>query len=606
MGQNSQNPAESAPQERISSQQLSVYLASFPDAIVVWDREGKIRFLNAAACTLFEVQASDALVGTPAQQFFQRYVWSDEQQRPFFFAPWLLDPASVQEETVPRSYEQILVLGLPSRRTVCLELRCSLVLDADQLRLGIISVFHETTPRCQRALHIQRVYEALVALDEAIESIPEQSYLVCSDETFLFSAPVILVEQQLVDVIRQTLACWRVSLSAFSSPSLHISYVVGSGFTAEEEQRLWKLGKRFLFTDFVDETVLARLQAHQEVVITTDRIRIPTGFPPGFGVATLLAIPLFLDQNLTGLLLVHKQGWEYEYTQEEIDLVKAVAAQAQLLIECLSCLCEPGGKQARELVLPEADRLSKDFLNLASHELRTPLTGIKGNLQLAQRRLERLRRDLSQQSERTSEQLEQTWRSLEAAEQSVWLQERMIQDMIDDARLQADQLDLAFSPCDLLVLLKQAVAKQQASVPEQVIGLDILTSESTIPLLADSGRITQVLTIYLATALASSPTARPVTVRVQEEGHVVRVSVHDEGPGISPEEQRCLWERLYRGKGSSVQQELDLSGGLRFYLCRALIERHHGTVGVESTPGQGTTFWLTLPIARPVEGPALR
>jgi signal transduction histidine kinase len=175
--------------------------------------------------------------------------------------------------------------------------------------------------------------------------------------------------------------------------------------------------------------------------------------------------------------------------------------------------------------------------------------------------LERFKRSLDQQSERMSEHLEQTRQSLDAAEQSVRLQERMIQNIIDDARIQADQLDLSLSPCDLLVLVKQAMAKQQTSVPERAIELKILTPEPTIPVLADAGRITQVLTLYLANALDSSSAERPVTVQVQEEDQMARVSVHDEGPGIPPEEEGRLWDRFYRGKGSSVQHELDLSLG---------------------------------------------
>ncbi|GHO63508.1 hypothetical protein KSC_024000 [Ktedonobacter sp. SOSP1-52] len=599
MGQNPKPPAESTQKERISSQQLESLCASLPDAIVAWDWAGKILSLNAAALTLFEVQDSSTFVGTSTQQFLQRYTWHDEQQRPFFFPSWLLAPTTHKEATTSRSYEQTLVLGLPSHRKVFLEMRCSLVRDAKQQPRGMLSVFHEVAPRYQKALHIQRVYEALVHLNEAIARIPEHLSLAFPDKTLLFSPPVIFVDQQLVDVIRQVLACWRVSLMAFRAPTFHIFHIVGSGFSAEQERLFREKRGHLLFADFFDQTVLARLQANQEVILAPHRLRIPTGYPAELGTATLLVIPLFWQQNLIGMLLISKHGWENGYSQEEIDLVRAVAAQALLLIECLSYLPEYGGEQTRERVLPEAERLSNDFLRLASHELRTPLTGIKGNLQLAQRRLERLKRDLDQQSERMGEHLKQTRQSLEAAEQSVQLQERMVQDIIDDARLQTDQLDLSLKSCDLLVLVKQTVAKQQASVPKRAIELEILASEPTMLVLADAERITQVLTIYLATALAYSPAERPVTVNVQEEDQRARVSVHDEGPGIPSEEQGRLWDRFYRGKGSAVQHELDLSLGLRFYLCRALIERHHGTVGVQSAPGQGTTFWLTLPIARP-------
>lgn len=172
----------------------------------------------------------------------------------------------------------------------------------------------------------------------------------------------------------------------------------------------------------------------------------------------------------------------------------------------------------------------------------------------------------------------------------------MIQDMIDDARIQTNQLELSLERCDLLVLLKEALAKQQQSRPERMIVLEILPREQAVPIMADAERIKQVVDTYVANALAYSPTERPVTVRLAVEETVARVSVQDEGPGISVEEQAHLWERFYRAKGSAVQHELDLSLGFSLYLCRAFIERHHGSVGVQSTPGQGTTFWFTLPI----------
>src|SRR5258708_4122600 len=218
MSRNPKPPAESAQQEWMSSQQLEACFAPLPEAVVVWERGGKILSFNAAALSLFEVRASGSFVGTSAQQFFQHYTWWDEQQRPFILAPWLLDLTTLKDEAASRSCEQTLVLGLPSHRKVFLELRCSPVLDADQQPIGMLLVFHEVAPRYQKALQIQRVYKALLALNEAIARIPEQMHEACSDETLLFSPPVLLVGQQLVDVIRQVLVCWGVSLVALSSP----------------------------------------------------------------------------------------------------------------------------------------------------------------------------------------------------------------------------------------------------------------------------------------------------------------------------------------------------------------------------------------------------
>jgi signal transduction histidine kinase len=126
--------------------------------------------------------------------------------------------------------------------------------------------------------------------------------------------------------------------------------------------------------------------------------------------------------------------------------------------------------------------------------------------------------------------------------------------------------------------------------------LESLPPEHVVPVLADAERITQVIASYLANALSYSPADQPVTVQLWVEGAVARVSVQDQGPGIQGEEQERIWERLYRAKGIAVQHELDLSLGLGFYLSRAFIEGHQGSVGVQSAPGGGTTFWFTLPV----------
>src|SRR5258708_19244809 len=102
-------------------------------------------------------------------------------------------------------------------------------------------------------------------------------------------------------------------------------------------------------------------------------------------------------------------------------------------------------------------RVTSEFLTRASHDLNTPLTVIKGNLQVAQRRLSTLKRQLVAQHEGMSEQLEQVQSPLASAAQSARLQERIIKDLLDDARLQANTLELHLQPCDLTALLRAAL-----------------------------------------------------------------------------------------------------------------------------------------------------
>jgi signal transduction histidine kinase len=141
------------------------------------------------------------------------------------------------------------------------------------------------------------------------------------------------------------------------------------------------------------------------------------------------------------------------------------------------------------------------------------------------------------------------------------------------------------------------MAEQHQFAPEHSVVLESLVAEKQVLIRADVSRLKRVIFTYLKNAFDYSPADRPVIVQVAVVNGGVRVSVHDEGPGIPLEEQEHLWERLYRAKGIAVQHELDLSLGLGLYLCKAFIEQHHGSVGVQSAPGHGATLWFTLPLA---------
>src|SRR5262249_34870372 len=131
------------------------------------------------------------------------------------------------------------------------------------------------------------------------------------------------------------------------------------------------------------------------------------------------------------------------------------------------------------------------------------------------------------------------------------------------------------------------------------------TRDSPMVVDADAERLSQVLTNYLANAVRYSPSDQPIEVTVQMVGQTpenpggaaVRVAVRDHGPRIAPEQHTSIWDRFQRAHGAS---EAGGGLGLGLYIARTIIERHGGQVGVESTVGQGATFWFTVPLA-PVE-----
>ena len=585
----------------MSSSQLEYIFNTLPAGVIACDREGKILRTNTAALKLFEVASEPLCRGTPYHQFLQHYEMGDEQQRALSLEPWFMSLV-LDGEATTWLQEGILVLQVPSGRKIYVNIRYLPVPDAQKHGVATVYVFHDITHRYQKALHLQRVHQAVSSLKEAIAHIPEHLDLASPEGLFLLSPPVLFVAQQLVDVIGQVLDCQQVSLVALGPRAGHLHYVVGSGITSEQEEYRRKTRGCFLPSEFVDETVLARLSANQEVILPTDHLRIPPGLREDFGAKNLLLLPLLLEQKLAGVLVIAKAGLDNGYTPEEIELVKAVAAATVLFLECLCCSYKQAEPQPRELVRQEMDRLLNDFLNLAGHELKTSLTVIKGNIQVAQRRLAALKRQLAEQPERVSEQIERVQDPLASAAHNARFQEQMINDLIDDARIQANTLELHLKRCDLVVLLREAVAHQQRLAPERTIVLDILPREKVVPIIADADRITQVINSYLVNALSYSSADQPVTVQLTVEDAVARVSVHDEGPGIPVEEQGHIWERFYYTKGIAVRHELGLSLGLGLYLCKAFIERHHGSVGVQSDPGHGATFWFTLPIEASARG----
>ncbi|HEX6480326.1 MAG TPA: PAS domain-containing sensor histidine kinase [Ktedonobacteraceae bacterium] len=578
------------------SKQLEDNFDSLPDGIIVCDREGKILRANTAALTLFEVPSEALCRGRDYQEFLQRYEGCNEPQPASALEPWLTC-LLVDEDASCSLQHETRVFQVPSGRTAYVTLCAFPLLDARKQAVGTISVFHDITHRYQKALHLQRVHQAVSALREAIAHLPEHLLDVAPLERGIFplSPPVLFVAQKLVDVIGQVLHCQDISLLALGAGD-RVMYAVGRGLTPELEQYLRETQGYFLPSDFLDAPVLTRLAAGQEVVLPNDRLHWPTGFRADPDPKNLLLVPLLLEQQLAGSIVIAKAGFESGYTPEEIELVKAVAAETMLVIDGLNCLYEQGEMCPRTPARQELSLLINEFLNLASHELNTPLTVIKGNLQLAQRRLARLKRQLAEQPGGVSEQLEQLQHPLASATQSARLEERIIQDLLDDARIQSNTLQLHLTRWDLNTLLREAVATQQRAAPGRTIMLESLPPECAVPVMADAERITQVITRYLTNALSSSPADQPVTVQLTVEGAVARVSVHDQGPGIPAEEQGRIWERLYHVSGMAVQHELDLSLGSGFYLSRAFIERHQGSVGVQSALGRGATFWFTLPV----------
>ena len=349
-----------------------------------------------------------------------------------------------------------------------------------------------------------------------------------------------------------------------------------------------------------------------------------------------------VESNIFGVMVTDQEGRMYEvndrlvqllgYSREELvngnlrvkDLLvqqyqgartrawKILRAQGASLPEEKEYICKDGSRistlvvaaainqeRSRALVMlldvsdrKEAERRKQDFLSMVSHELKTPLTSIVGFLELALLCVQRLS---GESSVRTDELLRTLEAMLQHAQRQAEIETRLVRELLDMSRMEVQKFEVSLQACNLVTLVQQVVANHQQVAPTHHLEL-VLPPQTQVSVAADADRIEQVLTNYLSNAFKHSSPEQVVQVRLSVEGGVARVSVRDQGPGLTVEQQQKVWDRFYQGEDARHQGP-DGGLGLGLYIARTIIAQHQGQVGVESSPGQGATFWFLLPLA---------
>jgi signal transduction histidine kinase len=171
---------------------------------------------------------------------------------------------------------------------------------------------------------------------------------------------------------------------------------------------------------------------------------------------------------------------------------------------------------------------------------------------------------------------------------------KIAEDVLIASRLDRDELRLERDHVDIAELIRTAVEHMREYVPE-TISLTARTESDAAAALGDRHRIEQVLVNLIDNAVKYSPSGGEVSVSTVASSEGVRVEVRDQGIGIPPAEQTSIFEKFYRG--SLEGEQVRAGTGLGLYICRELVQRMGGTIGVESDPGSGSTFYFELPRA---------
>jgi signal transduction histidine kinase len=594
--------------------QLEAILEAVADGVVVFDREGHVLHVNPVARELLCLDQRSTGVPRTISELGRPLNPGDERGQPLPQEKWPPFRA-LRGETLRGADALDVTLRTPDGREHLINESAAPVCDAQGQITGAVVILRDVTERRRQERQTREALNALLAMAEALMHVedaptntspasdmaprqPQQHDPELSEEA-----------RRLAELTCRVLACRTVSIAAVEPETTLLHPVTVVGLSPALEAQWWAswsqpqhLDERF------DPSTVAALRAGELVALARPRLpRWPwQRRPPAY--STRLA-PMRVSDTLVGILAVDsigdgEKGQDSEPSPHWQALISAVARLGALVLDRKRLLRERATALASELALRETNEHMDTFVGIAGHELKTPLTSLMLGLQLMELRIQHLIQHgvwRGRGDANDDDDAEPLLAMVVLAGQQVERLDRLVNDLLDASRVQAGKLEFHQEPVDLALIVREAVEVQRLLTPTH----DLLQQVPTalhVPVIADADRIRQVVTNYLSNALKYSPADRPVAVGIAVNDREVRVWVRDEGPGLPAEEQEQIWERFHRAKGIVVQSGSGIGLGLGLYICRTIIERHQGYVGVESAPGRGATFWFTLPLARQEAG----
>ncbi len=238
----------------------------------------------------------------------------------------------------------------------------------------------------------------------------------------------------------------------------------------------------------------------------------------------------------------------------------------------------------------EVERLKKEFVSTVSHELRTPLTSIRGSLGLLAGGV-------------LGELPAQAGEVIAVAERNVVRLVRLINDILDLERFDTGRIEMTFGTVALDPVFTRSLEAVRSFADQEGVTLEM--SPTAAQVWADGDRVVQVLVNLLSNAVKFSPRGSVVRLSASQEEGWSRVQVQDQGRGIPSSLREAIFERFRQVEASDARQKG--GSGLGLAICKAIVEQHGGSIGVESEEGKGSVFWFRLPdsLRGPRQAPAL-
>jgi two-component system phosphate regulon sensor histidine kinase PhoR len=280
-----------------------------------------------------------------------------------------------------------------------------------------------------------------------------------------------------------------------------------------------------------------------------------------FVTRSLLAVPLVRRGAVIGVIEVLNKLGDRPFTQDDIDMLSTLAAQAAVSIE-----------NAR--LFEQSDLVSE-----VVHELRTPMTSIVGYSKMLtmpgipEARKAQFTETIYREATRLG---------------------KMVNDFLDWARLESGRVRFGKDAVDMCTIVRETAEVIEPQASEREIKVEIQTPEEALVVTGDAERLKQVILNLASNGVKYNRDGGQLSLEVASEDGMVSISVRDTGMGIPKESLEKLFQRFYRVPGT---ENVVRGTGLGLNIAKSLVEAHSGKIKVHSVEGEGTVFTVMLPLS---------
>jgi PAS domain S-box-containing protein len=534
-------------------------IGGMADGVMLVDQEGKTVFVNPAGQRLL----GKSEVGVPIFRQAEVYRLRDSHGR-------LLDPQELpaaQALSTGRAVQDVTVIITRDQDRVAVSMSAT-PLHEDGRTSSVVVTFRDITERR--------------ALEEQMQLQAERAQILADAGAFFASnIDPNWVTQAIAERVAEVLGDWSaVILRTHDTKDLNVASIY------HRDMASLGLAWSYIYRQplIVGEGLIGQVVATGYPSLTTNvRGSFDDTNPGGTyhvspaKLASLLILPLRTRREMIGALVIAANDPDRAMTDDKLPLAELLAERAALAIENAKLYTEQ--VEARRKV-EDLSRLKDEFLSIASHELRTPVTSIKGYTQLAKMLIKE--GDLN-----TSEEY------LDIALDQIDRMSRLILELLDVSRIETGRLEIRREAIAWSHFVRDVVHRHHTAVSDRRFHVSVPDDGRIVS--GDRDRLEQVLGNLLENAVKYSPDGSDITVTVDNRGDSFVTAVCDRGIGIPADELGQVFERFHRGRQVSSTNYGGL--GLGLYITKQIVERHGGSIWVESKEGQGTTFYFSLPVA---------